>query len=102
MIYDAHYLTIFRCIYEAHSVVGMYHAAGLHFLLKINRIRISHTAFYQCFLMVVIAWTTFEIFFFKVRLSVIYLIESPLKMMKNAFYFIVRALFILKIFKFLS
>ena len=29
-------------------------------------------------------------------------IESPLKMMKNAFYFILKALFILKIFKFLS
>ena len=28
--------------------------------------------------------------------------ESPLKMMKNAFYFILKALFILKIFKFLS
>ena len=33
---------------------------------------------------------------------VIFLIESPLKMMKNAFYFILKALFILKIFKFLS
>ena len=31
-----------------------------------------------------------------------YLIESPLKMMKNAFYFILKALFVLKIFKFLS
>ena len=44
----------------------------------------------------------------KVRLSpfkkicVICLIESPLKMMKNAFYFILKAIFILKIFKFLS
>ena len=28
--------------------------------------------------------------------------ESPLKMMKNAFYFISKALFVLKIFKFLS
>ena len=28
--------------------------------------------------------------------------ESPLKMMKNAFYFILKALFFLKIFKFLS
>ena len=28
--------------------------------------------------------------------------ESPLKMMKNAFYFILKALFVLKIFKFLS
>ena len=27
---------------------------------------------------------------------------SPLKMMKNAFYFILKALFVLKIFKFLS
>ena len=33
---------------------------------------------------------------------VISLIESPLKMMKNAFYFILKALFVLKIFKFLS
>ena len=31
-----------------------------------------------------------------------YLIESPLKMMKNVFYFILKALFILKIFRFLS
>ena len=30
------------------------------------------------------------------------LVESPLKMMKNAFYFSLKALFILKIFKFLS
>ena len=29
-------------------------------------------------------------------------IESPLKMMKNAFYFILKAFFVLKIFKFLS
>ena len=29
-------------------------------------------------------------------------IESPLKMMKNAFYFILKALFFLQIFKFLS
>ena len=28
--------------------------------------------------------------------------ESPLKMMENAFYFILKALFVLKIFKFLS
>ena len=28
--------------------------------------------------------------------------ESPLKMMKNAFYFILKALFVVKIFKFLS
>ena len=33
---------------------------------------------------------------------VICLIESPLKMMKNAFYFNLKALFVLKIFKFLS
>ena len=45
---------------------------------------------------------------FKVRLSpsrknyVICLIESSLKMMKNAFHFILRAPFVLKIFKFLS
>ena len=31
------------------------------------------------------------------KISVIYFIESPLKMMKNAFYFILKALFILKI-----
>ena len=30
------------------------------------------------------------------------LFESPLKMMKNAFYFILKALSVLKIFKFLS
>ena len=36
------------------------------------------------------------------KICVIYLIESPLKMMKNVFYFILKALFILKIFKFLS
>ena len=29
-------------------------------------------------------------------------IENPLKMMKDAFYFILKALFIVKIFKFLS
>ena len=45
---------------------------------------------------------------FKVELSpskkffVVCFNESPLKMMKNAFYFILKALFILKIFKFLS
>ena len=36
------------------------------------------------------------------RISVICLIESPLKMMKNVFYFTLIALFVLKIFKFLS
>ena len=34
--------------------------------------------------------------------GVICLIESPLKMMKNAFYFILKALFALKLFKFLT
>ena len=33
---------------------------------------------------------------------VICFIESPLKMIKNAFYFILKALFVLKMFKFLS
>ena len=33
---------------------------------------------------------------------IICFIESPLKMMENAFYFIVKALFVLKIFNFLS
>ena len=33
---------------------------------------------------------------------VIFLIESPLKMMKNAFCFILKARFLLKLFKFLS
>ena len=33
---------------------------------------------------------------------VIYFIETPLKMLKNAFYFTLKALFVLKIFKFLS
>ena len=33
---------------------------------------------------------------------VICLIESPLKLMKNAFYFILKVLFVLKMFKFLS
>ena len=36
------------------------------------------------------------------NISVIYLIESFLKMMKNAFYYILKALSVLKIFKFLS
>ena len=47
-------------------------------------------------------------YIFKVGLSpskkicVICLIESPLKMMRNAFYFMLKALFVIKIFKFLS
>ena len=36
------------------------------------------------------------------KICVICFIERPLKMMKNAFYFILNALFVLKIFKFLS
>ena len=36
------------------------------------------------------------------KICLINLIESPLKMMKNAFHFILKALFILKIFKSLS
>ena len=36
------------------------------------------------------------------KICIICLIESPLKVMKNAFYFILKALFVLKIFKFLS
>ena len=45
---------------------------------------------------------------FKVGISpskkncVICLIKSPLKMMKNVFYLILKALFVLKLFKFLS
>ena len=34
-------------------------------------------------------------------ICVFYLIESPLKMMKNAFYFVLKAPFVLMIFKFL-
>ena len=47
-------------------------------------------------------------YFFKVGLSpykkncVICFIERPLKVMKNAFYFIVKALFVLNLFKVLS
>ena len=36
------------------------------------------------------------------KIGFICLIESPLKMIKNAFYFILKAFFVLKIFKFLS
>ena len=36
------------------------------------------------------------------KICFMYFIESPLKMMKNAFYFILKALFFLKIFKLLS
>ena len=36
------------------------------------------------------------------KVCVICLIESPLKMIRNAFYFILKALFVLKISKFLS
>ena len=36
------------------------------------------------------------------KFCVLFLIESPLKVMKNAFYFVLKALFVLKIFKFLS
>ena len=36
------------------------------------------------------------------KISVICLIESPLRMMKNVFCFILKALFVQKLFKFLS
>ena len=36
------------------------------------------------------------------KICIICLIESPLKMMKNAFYLILKAIFVLKLFKFLS
>ena len=36
------------------------------------------------------------------KICFICLIKSPLKMMENAFYFILKAFFVLKIFKFLS
>ena len=36
-----------------------------------------------------------------IKICVICFIESPLKVMKNAFYFILKALFVLEIFKFL-
>ena len=36
------------------------------------------------------------------KIYVVCIIERPLKMMKNVFYFIVKALFVLKVFKFLS
>ena len=52
-------------------------------------------------------WFKWKIIYFKVGLSpfkkcVFCFIESTSKMMKNAFYFILRARFVLKIFKFLS
>ena len=73
--------------------------------------------FYKCFWIIRMFHSCIFTFFFiknwyfgsfKVGLSpskqncVICFIESPLKIMKNAFYFILKALFILKIFKFLS
>ena len=36
------------------------------------------------------------------KVCIIWLIESPLKIMKNVFYFVLKALFFLKIFKILS
>ena len=36
------------------------------------------------------------------KICVLCLTESPLKMIKNVFYFILKALFVLKVFKFLS
>ena len=36
------------------------------------------------------------------EICIICLIESPLKMMKNAFYLILKAIFVLKLFKFWS
>ena len=36
------------------------------------------------------------------KICIICLIESPLKMMKNGFYFILKTLFLFKIFKFLT
>ena len=36
------------------------------------------------------------------KICIISLIESPLKMMENVFYFVLKGLFVLKIFKFLS
>ena len=36
------------------------------------------------------------------KVCLICLIESPLKMMKNALYFVLKALFVLKVFKFFS
>ena len=36
------------------------------------------------------------------KIYVVCIIERSLKMMKNVFYFIVKALFVLKVFKFLS
>ena len=48
---------------------------------------------------------TWKFFLFKDALSGLrpFLVtETPLKMMKNAFYFTLKALFVLKVFKFLS
>ena len=39
---------------------------------------------------------------FPQKICIICFIESLLKVMKNTFYFIIKALFVLKIFKFLS
>ena len=36
------------------------------------------------------------------KIIFVYFNESPLKMMENAFYFIIKALFVLKVFKCLS
>ena len=43
-----------------------------------------------------------DILFALSQKNVIYFVESPLNMMKNAFYFILKAVFVLKIFTFLA
>ena len=64
--------------------------------------------FYNNITMVCKIYDFFWLKMLKIRLSpfknflFICFIESPSKMMKNAFYFILKVLFVLKIFKFLS
>ena len=74
----------------------------------------SHKLYNSKYMTVLIQITNTEVFafiavlVFKVGLSpskkkvIICFNHSPSKMMKNAFYFILKALFVLKIFKFLS
>ena len=75
-----------------------------------HRLKVLYWSFLEiCFFTILQAFMYHEwISLFKVGLSpskkicVICFSENLLKMMKNAFYFILKALFVLKMFKFLS
>ena len=83
---------------KTHALISDIALLFLHFLIKEEVIKVSLKK--QSFLLY---WNSIKIGLSPSKwFDFIYFIESPLKLMKNAFYFMLKALFAFEIFAFLS